>query len=133
MEIAPTTRPKRILLAEDDADIRYILIQVLKDAGYEVEALSTGNTIVDSKSDWPDLFILDKSLPVIDGLALCKFLRINKATQHIPIIMMSCYHKIKDKAHQVGVNAFIEKPFNIQAFLDAVESHINLKRDQRQL
>lgn len=116
---------KKILLAEDDPDIRFILNIVLEKAGYQVEPLSAGDTIVEGRHEWPDLFILDKSLPVIDGLALCKFLRIKQETRHIPIVMISSYHKLKKKAHEVGVDAFIEKPFDLKVLLDVVARHTN--------
>jgi len=116
---------KKILLAEDDPDIRFILNLVLKNAGYQVEPLSAGNSIVEGKHEWPDLFILDKSLPTIDGLAVCKYLKIKKETKDIPIIMISSYHKLKSKARKIGVDDFIEKPFDLKVLLNVVEKHIN--------
>src|SRR5687768_1426008 len=115
---------KKILLAEDDPDIRFILNLVLSEAGYEVEPLSTGNAIVEGKHQWPDLFILDKALPLIDGLALCKYLRIKNETKDIPIIMISSYHKLKGKASEVGVDDFIEKPFDIKRLLSVVRKYV---------
>lgn len=114
---------KKILLAEDDPDIRFILKMVLNNAGYQVEPIPAGNSIVEGKHEWPDLFILDKSLPVIDGLALCKYLKINKETRHIPIIMISSYHKLRKKAAEVGVDDFLEKPFQLKSLLEVVAKH----------
>ena len=54
---------KKILLAEDDSDIRFILNLVLNNAGYNVEPLAAGDTLVEGKHEWPDLFILDKACP----------------------------------------------------------------------
>src|SRR5690349_22371933 len=116
---------KKILLAEDDPDIRFILSLVLNEAGYEVEPLPAGDTIVEGKHKWPDLFILDKSLPLIDGLAICKYLRIKKETKDIPIIMISAYHKLRQKATSVGVDDFIEKPFDVKQLLEVVKKHIS--------
>ena len=116
---------KKILLAEDDPDIRFILNMVLKDAGYEVETLPTGSAIVERRNEWPDLFILDKALPTIDGLALCKYLKIKKETKDIPIIMISSYHKLKRKATEVGVDDFLEKPFDLKVLLRQIEKHIH--------
>ena len=115
---------KKILLAENDADIRLILKMVLNDAGYEVETLSAGHAIVEKRDHWPDLFILDKALPTIDGLALCKFLKLKQETRNIPIIMISSYHKLRSKAEEVGADGFLEKPFDIKILLDQVGLHI---------
>ncbi len=114
---------KKILLAENDPDIRFILNHVLEVAGYQVEPLPAGETIVERKQEWPDLFILDQSLPVIDGLALCKYLKIKEETKNIPIIMMSSYHKARSKARKIGVDDFLEKPFDLERLLKLVEKH----------
>src|SRR5687768_10818851 len=102
---------KKILIAEDDQDILFILDMILKDAGYKVESLPDGRGIFERKKDWPDLFILDKDMPVIDGLAICRYLKLNPATKDIPIIMISAFHFLKGRAKKAGVNDFIEKPF----------------------
>lgn len=115
---------KKILLAEDDPDIRLILKMVLKDAGYEVETLPAGHALVERRDRWPDLFILDKALPTIDGLALCKFLKLKQETRNIPIIMISSYHKLRSKAKEVGADGFLEKPFDLKVLLDKVGKHL---------
>ena len=54
-------------------DILYILTLLLKQAGYNVQSIPEGASIVERKVDLPDLFILDKDMPLIDGLALCTY------------------------------------------------------------
>jgi CheY-like chemotaxis protein len=119
---------KKIFVAEDDQDILFILDMILHDAGYQVEPLQDGASIVDGKKEWPDLFILDKDMPKIDGLAICKFLRLNEQTKDIPIIMMSAYHKLREKAREAGVNEFIEKPFELKTLLSTVGKYVTEKR-----
>lgn len=118
---------KKILLAEDDADIRFILHLVLNEAGYEVEPVSSGQNIVEGKHGLPDLFILDKALPVIDGLAICKYLKIKEETRDIPIIMISAFHQLKKKARDLGVDEFVEKPFDVKQLVSLVDKHIRNK------
>jgi DNA-binding response OmpR family regulator len=117
---------KKILVAEDDQDILFILQMILNDAGYKVEPLPEGTSIIGRKKDWPDLFILDKDMPIIDGLAICKYLRANKETKDIPIIMISAFHKLKNKAREAGVDDFIEKPFHLKDLLDTVNKYVDL-------
>jgi DNA-binding response OmpR family regulator len=117
---------KSILIAEDDQDILFILDMILNDAGYKVEPLPDGSSIINRKKDWPDLFILDKDMPLIDGLAISKYLKVNKATKDIPIIMISAYHKLKSKARDAGVDDFIEKPFELKELLQVIKKHIDL-------
>ena len=116
---------KKILVAEDDKDILLILEMILKDAGYRVEPLPDGRSIVENRRDWPDLFILDKDIPAIDGLAVCKYLKLREDTRNIPIIMISCFHYLKCKALEAGVDEFIEKPFELKHLLESVDRLIN--------
>lgn len=115
---------KKILIAEDDPDIRLILKMVLGEAGYQVEAHATGNSILERKEEWPDLFILDRALPMVDGIAICKYLKVKRETKHIPIIMISSYHELRNKATAVGVDDFVDKPFNLKHLLHVVNKHI---------
>jgi DNA-binding response OmpR family regulator len=117
---------KKILIAEDDPDILFILDMILNDAGYKVETLSEGSSIVGNRKEWPDLFILDKEMPMIDGLAICKYLKLHKETRDIPIIMISAYHKLKKKAREAGVDDFIEKPFELKNLLRTIEKYIDV-------
>ena len=114
---------KRILIAENDPDMLFILHTALSQAGYFVES-SKGSSIVEARHQWPDLFIVDRDLPTIDGLAVCKYLRVQKETKKIPIIMVSAY-SIKNKARQAGANEFIEKPFELNTLLQTVDKYIN--------
>jgi CheY-like chemotaxis protein len=120
---------KKILIAEDDKDILFILDMILNDAGYTVEPLLEGSSLVQRKKDWPDLFILDKHMPTIDGLALCKFLKLKEETKDIPIIMISSYHKLKKKAKEAGVDDFLEKPFHLKDLLRTVGKYVNLTQN----
>jgi DNA-binding response OmpR family regulator len=121
---------KKITVAENDQDILFILDLVLKDAGYKVEPLHDAVSIVSGAKEWPDLFILDKDMPTIDGLAVCKYLRVNKETKDIPIIMISAYHKLKKRAREVGANDFLEKPFDLKTLLGTVCKYVDCNEAQ---
>jgi CheY-like chemotaxis protein len=98
----------------------FLLEKTLTGAGYLVESCKAGTGIVNSRHIWPDLFILDKNLPTIDGIAVSKFLRLQEHTKHIPIVMISAY-PLKEKASEAGVDFFIQKPFNLDSLLTVVE------------
>jgi DNA-binding response OmpR family regulator len=116
---------KKILIAEDDSDILLVLQMILTNAGYDVEVVQDGNAIVTGRKTWPDLFILDKDIPSVDGIALCKFLKLKEETKDIPIIMMTCFHHLKNRAAKAGAAEFIEKPFEVQHLLDTVDKYTN--------
>lgn len=117
---------KKILITEDDADIRFIMHLVLNQAGYQVEELPIGDVLLKGeRRDWPDLFILDKVLPGVDGVKLCKFLKANEETKDIPVIIMSSYHGARRKSEDIGADGFLAKPFDIVRLLELVQKNIN--------
>lgn len=108
------------MIVENDLDTLFILEKVLGDAGYQVEKCREGSAIVEGKQQLPDLYILDKSLPLIDGLAISKYLKIKEATRSIPIIMISAV-PVKSQATEAGVDKFIKKPFDLVNLLSTVK------------
>lgn len=114
---------KRITVIENDPDSLYILKQVLESRGYRVNALANGDGIFDNVMQMPHLFILGRNLPTIDGVAICKYLRLQQLTKHIPVIIISA-HPYKEKAIRAGVNVYLTKPFNVKTLVDAVEKCI---------
>lgn len=111
---------KKIILIEDDADMRQILASILQKAEFDVSHCFEGKDVVNGNLHEPDLYIVDYKTPTIDGLALCKYLRINKRTNRIPIIVMSGNHGIKRKAIKAGANEFLCKPFKEDDLLASV-------------
>lgn len=112
---------QKIVLIEDDADTCHILEKILTTAGYSVQTYSEGRHALEPNFTKPDLFLLDNHMPSIDGVALCKFLKIRENTRSVPIILTSGNHLIKNKAMKAGASAFLEKPFKPQTLLDAVK------------
>jgi DNA-binding response OmpR family regulator len=120
----PQSEKKRIVIVENDPDMLFMLGKALKDAGYSVQKYQAASLIVENKNQLPDLFILDKDLPMIDGLAVCKFLKVHDETKGIPVIMISAY-PIKAKAKHAGVNEFISKPFELNHLLRTINKYLN--------
>lgn len=116
---------KKILLADDDPDTLFLLSKILVNQGYEVQCLTNASGIVnESIGQWPDLFILDKEMTLIDGIAICKYLRLHKIARHIPIIMISgC--DCRTRATSAGADFYIDKPFDVRELLEVVERFIS--------
>jgi DNA-binding response OmpR family regulator len=76
--------PLKILVIEDDPDILNALNIALGSMGFEVHVLMNGKCVLDNQFVLPDLFILDKRLPDIDGLKICKFLKAHPAITRFP-------------------------------------------------
>jgi CheY-like chemotaxis protein len=112
---------KKIVLADDDQDFQFILTLLLKNAGCEVMALDSGTAIVNNRCLVPDLFIIDVKMKIIDGFALCKYLKLNRVTKDVPVILMSGFHENRKRALAVGADYFVSKPFDIAEFLKIMD------------
>jgi CheY-like chemotaxis protein len=113
---------KKIILVEHDLDILFAADVILKDAGYEVESLPSAIPIIDGSYNHPDLFILDKRMPDIDGLEVCRHIR-DKSKKNTPIIVISASRKFAPMALEAGANDFLEKPFEKNSLLNMVEKY----------
>lgn len=113
----------KIILAESDHDSRFMLSRILLAAGHHVQSFAEGTEIVNGNVTLPDVFILDQQISTIDGLALSKFLKIKTETRKIPIIMLSAYPEMRKKAKQIGVSAFLPKPFAARELLNVIGRH----------
>ena len=111
---------KKIFVAEDDPDIAFCLVSVLEEAGYQVKLSFSGKPILEGNFSWVDLFILDKRMPDIDGLQICRHLRSQAATRETPVIMISGEARKGDEALLAGVSDYIEKPFHMHYLLNMV-------------
>jgi DNA-binding response OmpR family regulator len=111
---------KKILLIDDDRDSCILLQRLLKDGGYEIETLHEGTSIVEGSYTCPDLFIIDNTLPTIDGFAICKFLRLQERSKDKFIVMISGNHNLKDKSLAAGANYFLPKPFRVQQLIELI-------------
>jgi DNA-binding response OmpR family regulator len=117
---------QRILAVDDDKDILEILQYILEDSGYKVDTLADGHHLFDKiKETHPDLIILDIMLGNMDGRELCRDVKNTKATQDIPVILLSASHVITDTHTQNGhPDDFIAKPFDITELLSRVERQL---------
>ena len=119
---------KKIFVAEDDPDILFSLSTMLEDAGYLVNPSSGGKQILEKKFYGIDLFILDKRMPDVDGLDVCRHLRNQSATKDTPVIMISAHPKTGDEALRAGANDYIEKPFEMHYLLNVVSKYTKQKK-----
>lgn len=115
---------KKILITDDDEGVRDIFKLIFERAGYDVNIYEEAVSILKNDFTNPDLFLLDRQLSGQDGLKVCKFLKNQPATQHIPVIIVSATPGIGELAQQAGADDFIEKPFQIKDLLEVVEKWI---------
>lgn len=112
---------KKILVADDDPGIVEATTLILTEFGYDVNSTQDGASIYHLEKDFPDILLLDIKMANHDGREICKYLKNNEPTKHIPIIMISASRNIKKSAEDSGADNFLAKPFSIEELVSAIE------------
>jgi len=122
----------RVLVVEDDRDIAELIVHYLQKAGHTAEIVGTGNAALPrAKDNPPDLLILDRMLPGMDGLLVCQALRAEPATAAIPIIMLTARGEEAERIQglELGADDYVTKPFSPRELMARVAAL--LRRTQR--
>lgn len=112
----------RILIVEDDSDLREALAQILSDEGYEVLGASHGQEALDSLrvGRRPCLILLDLTMPVMNGWQFRDIQRHDPDISGIPVIVLSAGQDLPAQMPILGLQEFIRKPIRLEFLLDSV-------------
>lgn len=116
---------ERILVVEDDSDIRELLQYNLMREGFDVRVLDRGDRVTQAVAEYsPSLVILDIMLPGISGLEVCKSLRQDDMTKNIPIIMLTARSEESDRVVglELGADDYMTKPFSTRELVARVRA-----------
>jgi DNA-binding response OmpR family regulator len=116
--------PKKILVVDDDADIREIISFILTSEGYEVIGLDNGHQVLETaQHSLPDVILLDVMLGDMDGRDICQELKLHHVTKQIPIIIISATHGRPGShdAKDCDADDYLGKPFDIADLVDHVK------------
>jgi sigma-B regulation protein RsbU (phosphoserine phosphatase) len=125
-----------ILVVDDTTPNLRLLGETLSARGHRVRTVTSGARAIDSAlAKPPDLILLDIRMPEMDGFEVCRRLKANERTQAVPIIFISALNEIEDKmlAFQSGGVDYITKPFQVEEVLARTNTHLALRRLQREL
>jgi len=122
----PDSAPLRVLVADDEDDIRGLVCLAVRKAGGTVVAeVSDGSAALDAARDQaPDLAVLDVSMPGATGLEVCAALRADPRTAGIRILLLSAGASLDDVARGLaaGADAYLAKPFQVAGLVHQVQS-----------
>lgn len=113
----------KILLVEDDADIRTTLKEVLELEGYDVVPAGNGKEAFDALSgmqDYPCLILLDLMMPIMNGWEFLEAQQTEKAISDIPVVVVSA---AGDKARSAKAHGFIKKPIEVDGLLRMIKQY----------
>lgn len=128
-EINISTKNPEILIVEDNKDLRLFLCKQLQNA-YIIHQADNGEQALEiTKQKDIELIITDVMMPVMDGFELCKALKSNPETNHIPIIILTAKADIDSKIEgtMMGADAYIEKPFSLEYLLALIRNLIDTR------
>jgi len=123
----------KILIIEDEETLANNLAEKLRSEGFEVDAAHDGETGLEKiRAESPDLIVLDIMLPGLDGLSICRMVRHDTKTAHIPIIMLTARGTEVDKivGLESGADDYIVKPFGLGEFLARVRAVLRRLRER---
>jgi DNA-binding response OmpR family regulator len=123
----------RLLIVEDDLDIANMLRIYFSSQGYDVDLAPRGSDALEkTRQNLPHLIVLDIMLPDIDGFEVCRILRTNTRTSHVPIIFLTQKDERSDKLQglELGADDYITKPFDIEELKLRVQRAISRAEQQ---
>ncbi len=122
---------ENILVVDDEEDIVELISYNLSKDGYKVQVVTTGeDALKAARAQAPDLVVLDLMLPGVDGLDVCKLMKADKATKHVPVIMLTARGEEADVVTglELGADDYIVKPFSPRVLSARVKSVLRRNR-----
>ncbi len=118
---------RKILVVDDDADLRRLMSLVLQMGGYDVVSAADGaEALAKVRLEAPNLVLLDIMMPEMDGFETCRRLRKLPEGANIPVIMLSAADQVADKVKglKVGANDYITKPADSRELIARIEAQL---------
>jgi adenylate cyclase len=132
--IQPQDNQPFVLLVDDAVENLQVLTALLKDI-YRIRVAKSGEKALEMLKSGllPDLILLDIIMPGMDGYEVCKQLKADTSTMHIPVIFLTALNDVNDetKGFRAGGADFITKPFNPDIVLARINTHISLQAERR--
>lgn len=116
----------KLLIVEDDPDVRLLSAKALRAEGYEVHEVASGPEALSLLENQfqPDLILLDLFLPGMDGEKFMRVLRVRTEWKNIRVVLVSGNSSLRDKARELGVDGILEKPFDLDDLYEAVSQAV---------
>ena len=124
-------QPARVLVADDNADMREYLARLLRTAGYQVTTVTDGQAALDAvRADAPDLVISDVMMPRLSGLDLVAALRADARTAAVPVLLLSARagQEASVEGLRAGADDYLVKPFTAVELLARLRSNLEMAR-----
>jgi len=118
----------RVLVVEDESTIAKTVRLALEAEGFGVSIAEDGLEALKAvRKDPPDLILLDVMLPKFDGFKVCRLVKFDKNTGHIPVILSSARNSDADleRGRKAGADEYIVKPFDLDHLIQVIKNHVH--------
>jgi CheY-like chemotaxis protein len=121
---------KRIMLAEDDEDDKWIFTEIMKgltaDSNIRFDAFDNGLHMMqalENDPELPDLVILDQNMPQLNGKETLELIKKNERFHHIPVVIYSTYNdsRLSNECFEIGATQIVTKPDTFEGFREMIE------------
>jgi CheY-like chemotaxis protein len=121
-----TVDGRDVLVVEDDADLSALVEMILVDAGYPVRTAADGAQALDRVAEaMPGLILLDMRMPVMNGWEFARAFA-ERHGRAAPIVVVTAAENARARAEEIGAEGWIEKPFDLEAVIDAVARRLGV-------
>ena len=128
--MTPSERPHRLLVAEDDPEIRQALDRILTYEGYDVITVNDGAAALEAAREHePAAILLDVMMPFVDGLGVCR--RLRESGDRTPVLMLTARGDVSDRVAglDAGADDYVAKPFELEELLARVRALVRRAAD----
>ncbi len=126
----------RILVVDDERDTLNLMKMILTKEGYEVSLASNGvEALQKAEAEQPDLVLLDVIMPAKNGWTVCKTLKTQDKTKHIPVVIFTVLSNVlgdelsRKHALECGCDGYLAKPFDSEQLLTEVKKHLHQAKE----
>jgi DNA-binding response OmpR family regulator len=112
-----------VLVVEDDSDIAALLCEILENEGYTAAAVGDGDEVTAQLDPRPDLIVLDLRLSRGDAEEILRSVRA-RGMGDVPVLLLSAAGDLADRADELGVSAYLAKPFELEQFIVIVRRYV---------
>ena len=123
---------QHILVVDDEESILEVVQIVLEGEGYLVQTSMDTSFLHEISPPFPDVILLDVLLSGEDGREVCRKIKADPRLQYIPVIMLSAHADASKIADTSGADAFLEKPFDVDALIAIVQKYSTVQSASRQ-
>ncbi|WP_068475071.1 hybrid sensor histidine kinase/response regulator transcription factor [Saccharicrinis aurantiacus] len=123
-----------VYLVEDNNDMRMFVSKALSEF-FNVKTFANGQECIDEMQEaWPDLIVSDVLMPEVNGFELCRRVKTDIKTSHIPVVLLTACTSIDEQIQGIneGADAYIKKPFNMQHLVSSIESLLQSRQQLRE-